>query len=118
MEVIIRRVEVYTDEKGRNTVLETRMADLTGWNSHEVLDQIIAYYYINEDGNGINYDVSSDNTRDLEVNGEIVLAYLDELDKVEPDTKAKEQFLKNEDGINRLGEKFDIMKQYYSIEQF
>ena len=116
MQVVIKRIEIDKDDKGRQVVHETRMLDVSGWSAHEVLEDLINDIYQNEDGDGIDYDVSSDSTRELELFGDIVLRYLDKLDEKEPNWKVKELWA--EDGINRNGEQFDVNNAIYSVEVF
>jgi hypothetical protein len=116
MSITIKRIEIDKDHLGRQVVHETRVADYNGWTASETLHNLIDEIYTNEDGEGIDYDVSSDSTRELEVYGSVVLRYLDKLDKAVPNDKVKEHFV--EDGVNRSGEHFLIEDAIYSIEEY
>ena len=116
MQVTIKRIEIDTDNKGRQVVHETRMLDLSGWTSSEVLETLIDEIYTNKNGEGIDFDSSTEGRRELEVFGDVVLQYLDKLEEADPTQQAKEKFNKTEDGVDRQGRTFDIKNMVYSIE--
>lgn len=118
MTVIIRRVEIDKDNKGRQVVHETLMLDLCGWTSQEVLHTLIDEIYTNKDGEGIDFDSSTEGRRELEVFGDVILQYLDKLEEADPSQHAKEKFNETEDGIDHNGNQFFVKDMVYSIEVF
>lgn len=114
MEVVIKRIEIDMDSKGRQVVHETRVLDLNGYDACEELNNLVDDIYTNKDGEGIDFDVSSDNIRELEVYGDVIMKYFDRLDKKYPEWNARQEW--KEDGINRKGEPFDVANQVYSVE--
>lgn len=113
--VEIRRLETFTDEKGRNAYIATEVFSVSGSETSEVLENFINKLQ-SEGTDDIHYDVISSEHHAFEVYGTVVLGYL----KLLADNSVMSQEEINntwaEDNISYEGKIFDTEEMIYSIE--
>lgn len=113
MTLLVKRIEVDEDDKGRRVVHETEVMHVNLWGNpfQDVVDED----YEENDGDNIDNDeVVGESGHQYEVTGELILKFIDKMEA--SGTPIRECW--KEDGIGRDGEPFNVENRYYTVEVF